>query len=153
MIYCRKCGSRLKETSKFCDACGAKIIILEERNDTEKYKEKNKLRNERKEKMMEKHKDEKNPYVSAAIIALSIAFVLSIFPWNIIGKGIGMSLPMRIVVTIFALLADYHVIKAKQVNNLLFSKYGFRINAHTVKVVNGLAIFMTLISSYALLYY
>ena len=43
-------------------------------------------------------------YTSATVVAL----VLAMFPWNLLGSGIGTSLPMRIVVVVFALLADYH---------------------------------------------
>ena len=64
--------------------------------------------------------------------------------------GIGTSLPMRIVIVVFALLGDYHVTKAKQVNNLIYSKYGFRIKANIVSLANCLSIFVTVIGLFAL---
>ena len=84
---------------------------------------------------MMKHKDEKNPYIAASLVATVVA---------------GTSLPMRIVVVVFALLADYHVTKAKQVNNLIFSKYGFRIKSNVVSMVNILSVFVTIMGMFAL---
>ena len=92
---------------------------------------------------MEKHRDEKNPYIGAALFASVLALILAIVPWNYFGDGIGTSLPMRIVIVVFALLGDYHVTKAKQVNNLIYSKYGFRIKANIVSLANCLSIFVT----------
>ncbi len=60
---------------------------------------------------------------------------------------------MRIAVVVFALLADYHCTKAKQVNNLLYGKYGFRIQENTVKIVNIFAIIVTIVGLFALFMY
>ena len=79
-----------------------------------------------------------------------LALILAIVPWNYFGDGIGTSLPMRIVIVVFALLGDYHVTKAKQVNNLIYSKYGFRIKANIVSLANCLSIFVTVIGLFAL---
>ena len=40
--------------------------------------------------------------------------------------------------------------KAKQVNNLIYSKYGFRIKANIVSLANCLSIFVTVIGLFAL---
>lgn len=158
MIYCRKCGVELKDSAKFCDNCGAEVVIVKQRSYQEKYdedKEKRKRKDYSKKDLerMEKHKDEKNPYIGAALFAAVMAFILSVFPWSLIGENIGTSLGMRIVVVVFALLADYHCTKAKQTNNLLYSRYGFRIREDTLKVVNVLAVCMTVISLFALFMY
>ena len=50
-------------------------------------------------------------------------------------------------------LADYHCTKAQQVNNLLYGKYGFRIQENTVKIVNIFAIAVTIIGLFALFMY
>lgn len=153
-MYCRKCGLEIKDTAKFCDYCGEKVIKVEQKSYAEKYsesKKKDKDMNLRKEReRMLKHKDEKNPYVAAALFATIIAVVLAFFPWNILGKGIGTGLPMRIAIVVFALLGDYHVTKAKQTNNLIFSKYGFRIKENIVSLVNVFAMFVTVIGMFAL---
>lgn len=158
MIYCRKCGVELKDSAKFCDNCGAEVIKIKQRSYQEKYdekKEKMKQKEHSKKELerMEKHKDEKNPYINAAFFAVLMAFILSIFPWSIIGENIGTSLGMRIAIVIFALLADYHCTKAKQTNNLIYSRYGFRIREDTVKIVNVFSIIMTIIALFALFMY
>lgn len=151
-MYCRKCGAVLKDSANFCDSCGMEVIKIEQRSYTQKYND-NKIKEKMSKKdieRMEKHKDEKNPYIAAALIASIVALVLAIVPWNYFGDGIGTSLPMRIAIVIFALLGDYHATKAKQVNNLIYSKYGFRIKANIVSLANGLSIFVTVIGLFAL---
>lgn len=159
-MYCRKCGASINDVAMFCDKCGTEVIKVKQRSYSEKYREeKNKqdinkknqtiIENEKKRK----HQDQKNPYIAASLIALSMALVLAMFPWNIVGEGIGTSFPMRIAVVVFALLADYHVTKAKQVNNLLDSKYGFKINASTLRIASGLSVFVTIIGLFALFTY
>ena len=138
-MYCRKCGAVLKDSAKFCDSCGSEVIKVEQRSYAQKDIER-----------MEKHRDEKNPYIGAALFASVLALILAIVPWNYFGDGIGTSLPMRIVIVVFALLGDYHVTKAKQVNNLIYSKYGFRIKANIVSLANCLSIFVTVIGLFAL---
>ena len=122
-MYCRKCGAVLKDSAKFCDSCGSEVIKVEQRSYAQKYND-----NKIKQKMSKK----------------------DIEPWNYFGDGIGTSLPMRIVIVVFALLGDYHVTKAKQVNNLIYSKYGFRIKANIVSLANCLSIFVTVIGLFAL---
>lgn len=158
MIYCRKCGTQLKDAAKFCDSCGAEVIKVKQRSYQEKYddnkkKEKEKLLSKKDIKRLEKHKDERNPYVGAALFATTIAFILAVFPWGYIKEGLGTSIFMRIAVVVFALLADYHCTKAKQVNNLLYGKYGFRIQENTVKIVNIFAIIVTIVGLFALFMY
>lgn len=153
-MYCRKCGLEINDTAKFCDHCGEKVIKVEQKSYAEKYSESKKkdkgMKSNKERERMLKHKDEKNPYVAAALFATIIAVVLAFFPWNILGKGIGTGLPMRIAIVVFALLGDYHVTKAKQTNNLIFSKYGFRIKENIVSVVNIFAMFVTVIGMFAL---
>lgn len=154
-MYCRKCGAEIKETSKFCDSCGCEVVKVKQVSYAEKYNEnkkknKNQTQSLKEQERMMKHKDEKNPYIAASLVATVVALVLAMFPWNLLGSGIGASLPMRIVVVVFALLADYHVTKAKQVNNLIFSKYGFRIKSNVVSMVNILSVFVTIMGMFAL---
>ncbi len=152
-MYCRKCGMEIKDSAKFCDHCGEKVIIVEQKSYAEKYKE-NKSKQAQMNKdqeRMTKNANKENPYISAALIATVVALFLAMFPWNLIGSGIGTSLPMRIAIVVFALLADYHVTKAKQTNNLIFSKHGFRIKANVVTVVNAFAVFVTIIGMFALI--
>lgn len=85
MIYCRKCGTQLKDSAKFCDSCGAEVIKVKQRSYSEKYEDNKKIEKEkslskRDKKRIEKHKDEKNPYIGAALFATIIAFILAIFP-------------------------------------------------------------------------
>ena len=158
MIYCRKCGAELKDTAQFCDHCGTEVVRVKQRSYQEKYDE-NKAKRKQKEhskkelERMEKHKAEKNPYIGAALFAAIMSLILAVFPWNLLGENIGTSLGMRIAVVAFALLADYHCTKAKQTNNLLYSRYGFRIREDTVKVVNALAVCMTVVGLFALFMY
>lgn len=152
-MYCRKCGAKLKDSAKFCDNCGAEVIIVKQKTYEEKYKEnkeKSKNLSKKDRERMEKHKDEKNPYIKAGLFAAVISLVLAFFPWGYIDKNIGLSLPMRIAVVVFALLGDYHSTKAKQVNNLLYGKYGFRIQPELVKLVSGLSIFATIMGLFDL---
>ncbi len=97
MIYCRKCGTQLKDSAKFCDSCGAEVIKVKQRSYQEKYddnkkKEKEKLLSKKDIKRLEKHKDERNPYVGAALFATTIAFILAVFPWGYIKEGLGTSI-------------------------------------------------------------
>ena len=131
-MYCRKCGAEIKETSKFCDNCGCEVVKVKQVSYAEKYNE-----NKKKSKNQAQSNKEQE----------------RMFPWNVVGSGIGTSLPMRIAIVVFALLADYHVTKAKQVNNLIFSKYGFRIKSNVVSMVNVLSVFVTIMGMFALFTY
>ena len=150
-MYCRKCGAEIKETSKFCDSCGCEVVKVKQVSYAEKYNEnkkksKNQAQSNKEQERMMKHKDEKNPYIAASLFATVVAIVLAMFPWNLLGSGIGTSLPMRIAVVIFALLGDYHVTKAKQVNNLIF-------RSNVVSMVNVLSVFVTIMGMFALFTY
>lgn len=140
-MYCRKCGELIKENMKHCPNCGIQVVKIEQKSET---------RQELEAKRQAKHPNEKNPYIAAAMIPTFIALVLAVFSWNLIGEGIGTSLAMRIIIVVLALLGDYHITKAKQVNNLLFSKYGFRIKASSVKVIGSVAMFVTAVSLFSL---
>lgn len=102
-MYCRKCGAEIKETSKFCDNCGCEVVKVKQVSYAEKYNEnkkksKNQAQSNKEQERMMKHKDEKNPYIAASLFATVVAIVLAMFPWNLLGSGIGTSLPMRIAV-------------------------------------------------------
>ena len=120
-MYCRKCGAEIKETSKFCDSCGCEVVKVKQVSYAEKYNEnkkknKNQTQSLKEQERMMKHKDEKNPYIAASLVATVVALVLAMFPWNLLGSGIGTSLPMRIVVVVFALLyAFFKGVKIKWV--------------------------------------
>lgn len=152
-MYCRKCGMKISDSSKFCDHCGTEVIKVKQKSYSEKYNEKKSKEKSHKVSKLQKHLDIKNPYISAALFASVVAFILAFFPWNYISKGIGTSLPMRIAVVCFALLADYHVTKAKQVNNLIYSKHGVRLKENVVSLTNFLSIFITVIGLFALFTY
>lgn len=144
-MYCRKCGALIKENVKYCPDCGTQVVRIEQKTKSEKE-----TGQDLEAKRRAKHPNEKNPYIMAAMIPTFIALLLAVFPWNLIGKGIGTSFAMRIIIVVLSLLGDYHVTKAKQVNNLLFSKYGFRIKASSVKVISGVAMFVTAVSLFSL---
>ncbi len=152
-MNCRKCGHIINDSAQYCDNCGEKVIVVKQKSYDEKYRENKSKQRSDVNKKMEKHKDEKNPYILAALFATSVSLICTFFPWNIIKAGIGMSLPMRIIIVIFALLGDYHSTKAKQVNNLIYSQYGFRIKPNVVKIVNYLSILATIMGLYALFLY
>ena len=139
--------------TNFCEVVKVKQVSYAEKYNENKKKSKNQAQSNKEQERMMKHKDEKNPYIAASLFATVVAIVLAMFPWNLLGSGIGTSLPMRIAVVIFALLGDYHVTKAKQVNNLIFSKYGFRIKSNVVSMVNVLSVFVTIMGMFALFTY
>ncbi len=160
MMYCRKCGTKIKETAQFCENCGAEVILVKQRSYTEKYKEDKKKEkatqqnmSKKQKEMRQKHDDIQNPYISACLIAACVSLALAIFPWNLIGKGIGTSLAMRIAVVVFALLGDYHATKAKQTNLYIKQRYGFELQPSTVKLGNALSIFATIMGLFALFTY
>lgn len=159
-MYCRKCGAKISQQAQFCDYCGTEVIYMPQKSYAEKYKEekkkaKQKSQNisQKEQERREKHKDVKNPYISASLFASFISLVCAVFPWNLIGEGIGTSLPMRIVVITFALLGDYHATKAKQVNHYIKNKYGFEIQVNAMKLGYYLSIVMTIIGLFALFMY
>ncbi len=153
MIYCRKCGTQLKENAKFCDSCGCEVIRIKQISYADQYKAKKHANRATAIQKSIQGKQEKNPYIAASMVAVFMALILAMFPWNIIGKGIGTSLVMRIAVILFALLGDYHITKAKQVNNLIFSKYGYRVKENIVSFINVIAVFVTIMGMFALFTY
>ncbi len=153
MIYCRKCGAQLKDNAKFCDSCGCEVVKIKQISYADQYKAKKHANRSTTLQKSTQKKDEKNPYIAASMIAVMMALILAMFPWNLIGKGIGTSLPMRIAVIILALLGDYHITKAKQVNNLIFSKYGYRVKENIVSFINVIAVFVTIMGMFALFTY
>lgn len=156
-MYCRKCGAQIADSARFCDKCGEEVILIKQRSYSEKYKEEKQLAKQSrkmksKQKMDEKYKDLKNPYILPGLGTSVLAFTLAIFPYPR-SWGIGTSLWLRIVIIVLALLADYHCTKAKQVNNLYESKYHYQIQPNIVKVSFALAVFTTFVSMFALFYY
>ena len=80
-MYCRKCGAEIKETSKFCDSCGCEVVKVKQVSYAEKYNEnkkknKNQTQSLKEQERMMKHKDEKNPYIAASLVATVVALVL-----------------------------------------------------------------------------
>lgn len=138
-MYCRKCGAKLKSHAKFCDTCGAKVVTVKQDQSSV-----------RSNKGSNVPKDAGNPYIAAASVAVCIAWFLALFPWNVIGKGIGTSLPMRIAVLAFAALADYHATKARQTNNALYKKYGVREREKATAVIYWLSVVISMIGLFAL---
>lgn len=157
-MYCRKCGAKIKNSAQFCDNCGTEVILLQQRSYSEQYEQK-KQENKNKKKTMSKKDQEryekfkaeaKNPYIGAALFAAITSIVLAIFPWGVIGKGIGLSWPIRIAIVVFALLGNYHSTKAKQTNNYLKGRYGFELRTNAVSLAYGLSVFATVIGLLAL---
>lgn len=150
-MYCRKCGAKLASNARFCPECGCETVIIESKE--KKNPQKNNPKAESKAhaaKRQKKHEDVKNPYISAALTADLVAYFLALFPWNLVGKGIGTSLPMRLGILAVAALADYHAIKAKQLNNTIYSKYGFRVRPNSTTVAYWLSVIITMIALFAL---
>ncbi|UTY39647.1 hypothetical protein NMU03_02120 [Allocoprobacillus halotolerans] len=79
--------------------------------------------------------------------------ICAVFPWNLIGSGIGTSLAMRIIIVVFALLGDYHATKAKQTNRYIKQKYGFEIQVNAMKLGYYLSVIMTIMGLFALFMY
>lgn len=40
-MYCRKCGMKISDSSKFCDHCGTEVVKVKQKSYSEKYNEKN----------------------------------------------------------------------------------------------------------------
>lgn len=160
-MYCRKCGAKIKDSAQFCDSCGSEVVLLQQRSYSEQYAEKKQADKQKTQTMSakdkeryEKFKEEaKNPYVGAALFASITSLTLAIFPWGLIGEGIGLSWPVRIAVVIFALLGDYHSAKAKQTNNYLKGRYGFELRSNVVSLAYSLSVFATIIGLLALFIY
>ncbi len=159
-MYCRKCGKKISDHAQFCDHCGAEVVIVPQQSYADKYKEnkkkaksQTKQTSEQKKKQQEKYKYAKNPYIAASLFASIVSLACAIFPWNLIGEGIGTSLPMRIIVVVFALLGDYHATKAKQTNRYLKNRYGFEIQVNAMKLGYYLSIIMTIMGLFALFMY
>ena len=89
-MYCRKCGAEIKETSKFCDSCGCEVVKVKQVSYAEKYNEnkkknKNQTQSLKEQERMMKHKDEKNPYIAASLVATVVALVLAS---DLLGKSV-----------------------------------------------------------------
>ena len=83
-MYCRKCGMKINDSSKFCDHCGTEVVKVKQKSYSEKYNEKKSKEKSHKVDKLQKRLDIKNPYISAALFASVVAFVLAFFPWNYI---------------------------------------------------------------------
>lgn len=159
-MYCRKCGKKISDHAQFCNYCGTEVVIVPQKSYADKYKENKKKSKsqtkqtmEHQKKQQEKYKDVKNPYIAASLFAAIVSLVCAVFPWNLIGEGIGTSLPMRIIVVAFALLGDYHATKAKQTNHYIKTKYGFEIQVNAMKLGYYLSVIMTIMGLFALFMY
>lgn len=152
-MYCRKCGARINEKAQFCDHCGEKVVVVKQRNDSQKYAdrkmEEKKSKKESPKKRNRKEEELKNPYVIPALGSGILAFILAVFPWPVSWK-IGTSIWMRIIIVVLALLSDYHCTKARQMNNLYRIKYNYEVQPGVVKVATAIATFVTIVSMFAL---
>ena len=133
--------------------CASKSYADKYKENKKKTKSQAHQTSQQQKKQQEKHKDAKNPYIAASLFAAIVSLVCAIFPWNFIGEGIGTSLPMRIIVVVFALLGDYHATKAKQTNHYLKNKYGFEIQVNAMKLGYYLSVIMTIMGLFALFMY
>ena len=157
-MYCRKCGSKISQQAQFCDYCGTEVIYMPQKSYAEKTPGQdhhpghhNGLRHQPHGILLSFQGHLR--YISASLFASFISLVCAVFPWNLIGEGIGTSLPMRIMVIAFALLGDYHATKAKQVNHYIKNKYGFEIQVNAMKLGYYLSVVMTIIGLFALFMY
>lgn len=150
-MYCRKCGTKINDTARFCDSCGEPIKKVKQRSDVEKYEDraKNNVKKDKKSKKDKKVEELKNPYVIPALGTAILAFGLAIFPWPV-SWGVGTSLWMRIAILLIVLLADYHCTKAKQVNNLYNIQYRYRVQPRLVTIATALAMTTTAVALFAL---
>lgn len=143
-MYCRKCGSHLRENAKFCDHCGESIVVIKPKGNMWKYGKQEKIKEE-------KLKSLKNPYVIPAIITAVIAFGLGIFPWPKSWQ-IGTSFWMKLTILVIALLSDYHCTKSKQVNRLYQIQYSYEIMPRALKTAAILAIITTFAATFSIIF-
>lgn len=149
-MFCRKCGSKIKDTAKFCDVCGEKVVIVKQRTDVQKYDDYKEKENSKKTKRELKLEKLKNPYIIPAFATAIIAFGLGIFPWPR-SWGIGTSLWMKIIILLVALLSDYHCTKAKQINRMYEIQYRFKVKPKILKTATILASLTTIVALFALI--
>lgn len=90
-------------------------------------------------------------HIYPAILFTTIATILAVFPWPKTWE-IGTSLYMRISIVVLVLIADYHWLKTKQFNNLLFKEKKVKIKATLVSVVSKVAYVITFVGMFALFY-
>lgn len=148
-MYCRKCGEKIADNVSVCPKCGAEIVLVKQRSYQEKYDAQKKAEKQQKSKPTKKENIVENRYLSYAVVTALFAFVLSIIPWPA-SWGIGTSLWMKIIILVIALLADYHCVKAKQIDtyNIKHSKDYNGAPALTVATV--IAVITTLVSTFSL---
>lgn len=152
-MYCRKCGTKINDTAKFCDSCGEAVVLVKQRSEVEKFQ--SKVAKEENEKMQQKTKKEKkrmdlkNPYVIPALGTALIAFGLGMFPWPV-SWGVGTSLWMRILILVVALLSAYHSKKARQVNRAYEMRYRYQVKPKFVTTATILSSVTTMVALFAL---
>lgn len=151
-MYCRKCGTKINDTAKFCDSCGESVKIVKQRSDVEKFQDKLEQEEKNKQPKTKKQKkltDLKNPYVIPALGTAIIAFGLGIFPWPV-SWGVGTSLWMRILILVVALLSAYHSRKARQVNKAYEIRYRYQVQPKFVTTATVLSSLTTMVALFAL---
>ena len=156
-MYCRKCGSKINDKAKFCDSCGEEVVKVKQRSDVQRFKdrqaeealEKEVKKSKRELKREKKLEGLKNPYVIPALGAAIVAFTLGIFPYPK-AWGIGTSLWLRIVILVIALLADYHCVQARRVNNMYYTQYRYKVQPKQVNVATTLAVITTMVALFSL---
>lgn len=151
-MYCRKCGSKMDNNSKYCSKCGEEVKYVKQRTDAQRFEDKRKEEKENNKKGNKKQSRTdtiKNPYVIPAFGSALLAFLLAIFPWPQ-SWGIGTSLWMRILILVIALLASYHTTKSKQVNRLFDIKYGYMVKPKLVTAATVLSVTTLVVALYSL---
>ena len=57
---------------------------------------------------------------------------------------------MKIIILVIALLSDYHCTKARQMNNMYWNQYRYKVQENTVKVATVLAVITTMAAMFSL---
>lgn len=148
-MYCRKCGEKIADNVSKCPKCGTEVILVKQRSYQEKYDEAKKLEKNNKGKVNKKENMIENRYISFAVVTSIFAFILSIIPWPS-SWGIGTSLWMKIIILIVALLADYHCVKAKQIDTYNIKNTKNYNGTPVLTIATFLAIITTLVSTFSI---
>jgi Oxygen-sensitive ribonucleoside-triphosphate reductase len=145
-MYCRKCGTKLEKGQTRCPKCGTEVLLIAQRSYDEKYRE---AKQKEKSAVRQIKVKPENRYMNYAIICAFTAFVLSVLPWPVSWK-IGNSIWMKVIILLVALIADYHCVKANQIDNMNVKKYMTYQKPGILKVANVLAILTTIVATFSL---
>jgi len=107
-MYCKVCGTRNDDQAKFCNSCGAELLLPEQ----PKEEEKPKLKLE-------------NQWQLPGIILTLIAFALAIFPYQgVFNQRIGVEWWMLLLIFAFAFLALLVTERAKKKDKEFKRRFG-----------------------------